>query len=457
MGRKYEYDYIVIGSGPAGVAAALGLATGRKRVAIVEGGRLGGARVNTRDIPYSIALDFAYRYARFSATPEFGQQDISFSFPTLVSRQLKAIARASASVKSQLETAGVTYLDGYAHFLDPHTIAVGEVQHTSAEFILATGATLKATEISGLDSVNYLTPDTAIRTRRLPKAVFVVGGGATGCEIAEYFASLGTKVLIAETAERILPREDKEVGVTITDYFTTELGITVLPSSKVIALEQDDLSKKVIFQAGRTQKVVRVDCIVLATGSQPAIDCGLDNAGVKYLPTGIKVNKYFETSTKTIYAVGDCTGADSSTERAEYEGALLASNIINKTNNTPNYHGFIRITDTYPQVATVGFTEDDLIRRDRKYQKSLMPLSQSIAGTVHSVDYGFVKLLADKQAHRILGATIVAPSASLMAEELALAIRYGITLPELAGTPHVADSLSYTVRLAAKDLVLRKK
>ena len=179
MGRKYEYDYIVIGSGPAGVAATLGLATGRKRVAIVEGGRLGGARVNTRDIPYSIALDFAYRYARFSATPEFGQQDISFSFPTLVSRQLKAIARASASIKSQLETAGVTYLDGYAHFLDPHTIAVGEVQHTSAEFILATGATLKATEISGLDSVNYLTPDTAIRTRRLPKAVFVVGGGAT--------------------------------------------------------------------------------------------------------------------------------------------------------------------------------------------------------------------------------------------------------------------------------------
>lgn len=457
MGRKYDYDYIIIGSGPAGSAAALGLAKSRKRIAIVDGGPFGGSRLNTRNIPYGVALDFAYSYSKLTTYPEFSRQDLSFSFPTMVSRQLKAISRTGGNNTAIYEQSGITCINGYANFLDAHTIAVGEVQYTSSNFILATGSHLKATEISGLDSVNYLTPTTAIRTRRLPKAVFVVGGGSTGCEIAEYFASLGTKVLIADTAERILPREDKEIGATIADYFTSELGITVLPSSKVVALEQDNLSKKVIFVSGHAEKLVRVDCIVLATGSQPTIDYGLENAGVKYQSSGVKVNKYFETSAKNIYAIGDCINPESSTERAEYEGSLLASNIVNKTKNHPNYNGFIRITNTYPEVAVVGFNEDDLIRRDRKYKKSLINLSDTIAGKAYDSGYGFVKILSDKQANHILGACIVAPHAAYMAEEIAIAIRHNLTITEIASTPHPADYYSYAIKLAARNLVIKKK
>ena len=457
MGRKYNYDYMVIGSGPAGSAAALGLAKSRKRIAIVDGGNFGGARINTRNVPYGVALDFAHAYSNISAYPEFGHQDLSFSFPTMVSRQFRAITRAGGNDKSRFEAANIACIDGYANFLDPHTVAVGEHQYTAANFILATGTQLKADEISGLDAVNYLTPDTAIKTRRLPKAVFVIGAGATGCEIAEYFAELGTKVLIAEMAERILPREDKEVSTVISEYLSTELGVTVLPNCKVVALEQDNLSKRVIFQTGRAEKMVRVDCIVLATGSLPALDCGLENAGVKYQRSGIKINRHFETSAKNIYAIGDCIGGESSSERAEHEGAMLASNIVNKTKNTVNYNGFTRVIDTYPQVATVGLNEDDLLRRDRKYHKAIVNLADTMAGKIYNMDYGFVKLLTDRRGYHIIGACIVAPNASLIAEEVALAIRNGLTAAEVASTPHLADSYNYAIRMAAKEILVKKK
>ncbi len=457
MGRKYNFDYTIIGSGPAGSAAALGLAKSRKRIAIVDGEHFGGSRLNTRNVPYGVALDFAHAYATLSTYPEFGHQDLSFSFPTMISRQLQAIAKSGGDNKQLFESANIACIDGYANFLDPHTIAVGEHQYTSAHFILATGAQLKSPEISGLDSVNYLTPATAIKTRRLPKAVFVVGAGSTGCEIAEYFAELGTKVLIAEMAERILPREDKEVSTVLSEYLSTELGVTVLPSCKVVALEQDSLSKSVIFQTGRSEKMVRVDCIVLATGNQPTVDYGLENAGVKYQHSGIKVNRYFETSARNIYAIGDCIGGESSSERAELEGSMLASNIVNKTRNSLNYNGFTRVIDTYPQVATIGLNEDDLLRRDRKYYKATVNLTDTIAGSIYDMDYGFIKLLTDKRGGHIIGACIVAPHAALMAEELALAIRHGLTAAEIASTPHLADSYNYAIRLAAKAIITKKK
>ena len=455
MGKKYDFEYIVIGSGPAGSAAALNLAKAKKRVALVEGRFFGGSNLNTRDIPYDVALDFSHTYKKILSLPEFKNQDFSFSLPTSVSHQLKTVLNCNGNDKKPFEAAGITCINGYANFLDQNTIAVNSQKYTANNFILATGAKPKILEISGTESVNYLTPETALKAHRLPKVVVIVGGGITGCEIATYYAELGTKVIILEMSSRILPREDKEVGEVITNYFTRELGIMVLPSSKVVALSRDNYSKHVIFRNSRSEKMIRTDCVVLATGSQPVLDYGLENAGVKYKNSGIITDKYFETSAKNIYAIGDALGKDSSTELADYEGTLLASNLANKVKNSTDYHGFTRFANTTPAIVTIGFNEDDLVRRDRKYKTALIPLDSVPASKIYNFPYGFIKLISDK-TNRIIGATIVSPNAELLAPEISLAVRHHLTALELASTPHHINSYNYAIKLAAKQLLTKK-
>lgn len=457
MGRKYDFNYIVIGSGPAGSAAALTLAKAKKRVALIEGRYFGGSNINTRDIPYGVSLDFAHVYHKISRLPEFSHQDLSFNFPTIVAHQLKAIIESGGgNNQKKFEDAGVICIHGYANFLDNNTIAVGEQKFTANNFILATGSHLDNSMIAGTSSVNYLTPETALKIRRLPKAVLVIGGGSSGCEIAEYYAKLGAKTLLMEKSSRILPKEDLEVSEEIKNHFTRDLGIMVLPSCKAIAIEQDDLSKRVIFQSDRTEKMVRVDCIVLATGSKPTVDYGLENTSVKFQKTGgIKIDKFFQTSAKNIYAIGDCVNNESSTERAEYEGKLLATNLVNKTKNLTNYKGFARTTSTSPTVVTIGSSESDLKRSKRKYKKSIVYIKDIPASKIYNSKYGFVKLLANRSNH-IIGGCVISDHAESISGEIALAVRHNLTAIEIASTPHIANDFSYAVQLAAKKLVNKK-
>lgn len=455
MNKKYDFDYIVIGSGPAGSTIALQLAKTKKRIALVEGRYFGGSNLNTRDVPYAVALNFSHSYSRVQTFPELRSQDFHFNLPTVPAHQLKVIIESGGNNKKIFEDAGITCIKGYANFLDPHTIAIGEQRFTASKFILATGAKLKTTEISGTAIVRHYGPESAVKINRLPKVAAIVGGGSTGCEIVNYYAELGVKVILLETAERILPHEDQEAGNILTEYFTNKYGVTVLTNSKVVALEEDDFSKRVVFRNNNTEKMVRVDCIVLATGSQPNLDYGLENAKVKYKNSGITVNKYFETSAKNIYAIGDAIGGDSSTNRAHQEAMALANNLIGKNKNPINYQGSIRITKTFPEVVAIGLNEDDLLRRDRKYKKSLVKLDETIASKIDNFDYGFVKLLADRNNH-IIGACIVAPHAELMTPEISLAIRHNLTALELASTPHSINSYSHLIKLAAKALLTKK-
>lgn len=455
MGRKYDFDYIVIGSGPAGTAAALTLARARKKVGLVEGRFFGGSNLNTRDIPYGVALDFSHYYDKRGNYPELARQNISYNFPTIAARQLKTVVELGGNDKTVYENSKISCIKGYANFLDKHTVAVGEQKFTSDNFIIATGAELKTSEISGTETVKYLTPETAIRARRLPKVVAVVGAGATGCEIAEYFAELGSKVLLFETSERILPKEDAEVGETLGEYFSQRLKVAILTGARVVALEEDANSKMVIFRSADSEKMVRVEAVVLATGSTPKVDIGLENAEVKYKNSGIVVDKLFQTSAKNIYAVGDCVGGESSSDRANAEGLLVANNLVNRTKNALNYDGMVRLVNTMPEVATVGLNEDDLLKRDRKYKKAVVRLDGLAAAKIANFECGFVKLIANKTNH-IIGATVVAPNAGLLISEIALAVRHNLTALELASVPHNINSYNYAIKLAAKELLGKK-
>ncbi len=454
MGKKFDYQYLVIGSGAAGSAAALLAAGLGIHTAIVEADRWGGTTLNYRDVPYGAALGFAQRYTEAVAGARFGMSSstLRYNYPTVLNWQATAVRRAGGGKRTLFENAGIDCYQGFAQFISSHEITVGEQKITSEKFLLATGTDLVVSGIAGVDNVNCWSPDTALRMSKVPKAVFVVGGGSTGCEIAEYFAALGCKVLLAEVQERLLPKEDPEAGEVIEEHLRKRFQVDVLTSSRVVAVTQDELSKQVIFVRDSQEKSVRVEAIILATAPQPSLDYGLENAGVKYSPAGVEVNDNLRTTCAHIWAAGDVIGGESSTERATYEAKLATTNALKKSSNAVNYIGFTRMTDTLPKVAKVGFNETDCKKVNLKYRSSLVPIETISAANTNDFREGFVKLLVDLRG-QVIGATIVCPEADLVIQEVALAVRNGLKIDELASTPHVATSWSEAVRIAARELV----
>lgn len=454
MARKFDYQYLVIGSGAAGSAAALMAAGFGAKTAIVEADRWGGTTLNYRDIPYGAALGFAQRYSEAVAGARFGMSSSSlrFNYPTVLNWQAAAVRRAGGGSRKIFENAGIDCYHGFAQFISPHEIMIDDQQISSEKFLLATGTDLTVSGIAGVDTVNCWSPDTVLRMAKLPKVLLVVGGGSTGCEIAEYFAALGVQVLIAEAADRILPREDPEVGEVIEQHLRKRFQVEILTSSRVVALVQETTnSKQVIFVRDGQEKSVRVESIVLATTPEPTTDFGLENAGVKFAHTGVEVNANLRTTNAHIWAAGDVIGGESSTEKAAYEAKLATTNALKNSGVAVNYTGFTRMTNTLPQVAKVGLNELECAQINQKQQSVVVPIEMVSAANTNDFRDGFVKMTTNARG-QIIGTTVVAPEAALVIQEVSLAIRNGLKAAELASAPHVATSWSEAVRIAAREL-----
>ena len=470
--KKFDYDLVVIGSGAAGGTAALMAAGAGAKVALVEAGNWGGTNVNRRDIPYAAASHFSQTFFGAIEASKFGLSSTSlkYNYPSVLNWNLVAQKRAGANSKKQFEDAGIKCISGFAQFISPNEISVSDGKNiTAKKFIIATGATPVDPGITGSTEAECLLPEEVFTLRRIPKVVMVVGGGSTGCEVAEYLAEMGAKVLLAEISERLLPKEDPEAGEVIETRFAKTLGIKVLTSSRVVATTKAGKETlpsgrktdviKVQFMRGGQEKSVKVEAVVLCTGSEPAVDLGLSNADVKFSSKGIRVNGMMQTSAKHIYACGDVADAVlerhadvveiSSTEKATHEAAIAASNVVNRGKGTVNYKGFVRMTDTFPKVASVGLTEDECIARDLRYKHTLVPLSTVSASNTQEYQDGFVKIIANRD-NKIIGATIVAPNADLLIQEIVLAMRADLRLVDLASAPHVALSFGEAVRVAAR-------
>lgn len=450
---RFDYQYVVIGSGAAGSAAVLMAAGLGAHTAIVEADRWGGTTLNYRDIPYAAALGFAQRYAEAVAGSRFGMSsaNLRFNYPTVLNWQAAAVRRAGGGNRKVFENASIDCYHGFAQFISSHEIAVGDKQISSEKFLIATGTNVGINGITGIDTVSCWSPNTALRMAKLPRVMMVIGGGSTGCEIAEYFAALGVEVLIAEAQDRILPREDPEASEVIEKHLKDRFGVKVLTDSRVVALQRDNEGQQVIFVRGSQEKSVRVEAIVLATTTEPSTDIGLENAGVKYSYRGIQVDQNLRTTNRHIWAAGDVIGGESSTEKATYEGKLATLNAISNAGNIVNYTGFIRMTDTLPKVAKVGLNEIECAQLKEKQKSALVPLEAISAANTNDFRAGFVKLTINAKS-QVLGATVVSPDADLVIQEIALALRAGMQASELAGTPHVATGWAEAVRMAAREL-----
>ena len=412
--KKYDYDLIVIGGGAAGVAGALMAASQKKKVAIIERDLIGGQNTiisYTQQVASRIS-QLLFR-AREGASFGLNSDHLKINLPSMYS-EIQSKAETYIELKrAELEEARVEIIRSNARFISPIEVAIENGTITSRKFLIATGTSLSTGEITGLDEVGFLTPgEIYLGLPRIPKVVLVVGAGQSGIETAEFLANMGSSVILVEMTERILPKEDPEVAKIIEAKLGKKKKIKILTETKVLALENDGVQTlptgrktkvvKAILSRGEQRKSVRVECVVLATGQKPETELGLENANVS----------------KTVVE-----------------------------NN-----GFVRMTNIYPKVASVGMTEDQCILAGVKYTAAISGLTQKTAIWSPNAEDGFVKILCNHEK-KILGATIVAPDADILMQEISLAMRNKLSVVDIAAAPHVGMSLSEAIRVTARKLL----
>ena len=449
---KFDFDLIVLGSGAGGSAAANIAAKNGLKVAIVEKDIFGGESPNYGDIPIKTLLHAANAYAGARRAARYGirSNTLGYNFPTIAAWKKLVVKRTGAHDNQKFyEASGIKTYRGNARFITPNEISVNR-QHISAEkFIIATGSELSLPDISNIQNVNYHTTRTILDITRPPKSIFIVGGGAEAIEISQLLAIFGTKVYISEVSSRLLPQEDEEVGLAIENILVEEMKIFVLPQTRVVAVEKDGLGKKVIFQRGGVEKFIKVDEILIAGNKKPATDIGLENALVDYTDSGITVNEFLQTSAKHIYAAGSVTGSQFTTGDILLQSKICAHNIrTTRSKISPNYTSSPRVIFTWPEVASVGLTEDDCIKRDLQFKTSIATLNLIARSNTDDFKNGFVKLICDKRG-KLIGASVVSPEATSIIHEIGLAIKYDLYASDLADLPHAFLSWNEAIRVAA--------
>lgn len=453
--KHYDFDLIVIGSGAGGSAAATIVARTGKKVAIVESEVFGGTSPNFGDVPTKSLLHAAQLFHEARHGERFGLRSatIGFNYPSLLAWKDMAVKRTGAAGnKKYYENEGITSIEGAAHFLSPHEITVNRRNYSAASFLIATGSSWKVPDIKGLGTIDYATPETLFNSLRLPKSLFIVGGGETAVELAQFMGIFGTKVYIATSSSRLLPNYDNEVGESLHRFLSTQHGVTVLTNTETLAVERENIALRATYGHSGQEHSLRVDQLLIADTLEPNLDIGLENAGVEYTPNGISVNDYLQTSVKHIYAAGNVLGRHPYTHAALLESRIAAHNLMHKNKLLPDYNGMPRVVFTRPGIASTGLGEKECINQNLKIKTALAPINIVSRSNTSDFHEGFVKIITDKKG-TVIGATVMAPNADEIIHELALAVRYAMSAAQLAALPHAFLSWSEAVRVAANKLV----
>lgn len=453
-----KYDMIIIGGGPSGMVAADLMARAGHRTALVEAEKLGGESAYHGTVPMKAllhatqTLDTARRASRFGLRTA----TLGYNFPSLFHWKDVAISRTgSAMSETYLRSVGVDVIIGNAHFIDKHTLAVGHTTITGKQFIIATGALPRVpNDIAGLSKLPILTPRTAFTLSRPPRTLFIIGAGATGCEFADFFATLGSQVTLADTQPRIMSQEDTEVSEVLEKVLAKRRGAKILSSVKITKIRREGLTYHITYLHGGAEHTAKADQVLLAAGKIPQTDLGLENAGINYSfnhDVGIPVNDYLQTSSPHIFAIGSVTGRYFYTHTGVQEARIAVHNALHRKKMVVDYTVVPRITFTTPEIASVGLSESQCLKRDLRLKKTVAALSSITRANINDEYDGFCKIMTDKTG-QIIGATIAAPHAGEMIHELALAMQYGLTATQVAATMHAYPSWSEIVRTACANV-----
>ena len=439
-----EYDFLIVGGGSAGLTAAdfavrLGL-----KVALVEKSRPGGDCTWTGCVPSKTLLRIArtaheVRTAHQSGIST-GQPEVDF--PAVMSKVREVMEEvALAESPEALRSQDIDVFLGEAKFLDPHTIATADAELKARKILIATGAGPLIPPIPGLDQVGYLTYQTIWDLEVLPEHLLVVGGGPIGCELAQAFRRLGSRVSLVEATPRILLQDEPEASSLILDELANE-GVEFHLDAPVEKIEKNGQGSSGI-QLTTSQGPVSGDAMLLAVGRRADLSgLELERADVEYGPNGIPVNQSLRTSQRHIFAAGDCLGGFQFTHYAGWQGFMAVRNALLPGATKAVLDRVPWTTFTEPEVAHIGLTEQQA--RDRngnRVEVTNWPMAQVDRALTDGASAGFVKLVHQPNG-RLLGATVVSRRAGEMIHEWIQALDQGRKIGDLADSIHVYPTYS---------------
>jgi dihydrolipoamide dehydrogenase len=440
-------DLIVIGGGPGGYVAALRAAGLGASVVLAEQDLIGGTCLNRGCIPTKALLESARLARRVARASEFGLvvDGARLDPAAMAARSKSVVGLMRKGVEDLLAARKVTVLRGKAR-LAPGGRVLVEAGSDSRMFaaraiIVASGSSWINIPGVEVDGDRVVTSDHVLELRRPAGTMVIVGGGAVGCEIAEVYSAIGSKVTIVEMMDHVLPSEDAEIARRL-EAALKRKGIAIVTSARVLGLERESGSLQVVLDGG---KALPADQVLVAVGRRPNVeDLGLEETQVRFDRKGIAVDDRLATNAAGIYAVGDVTGKSLLAHVAMAQAAVAAENACGG-HSTMSYGAVPRCVYTDPEYAAVGLSEGEAAAAGAQPFVSRLRLGRIGRAITLGETFGLAKMICDAPGGRILGFQVLAPHASELVSEVGLAISRGLTAADVAGVIHPHPTLSEIV------------
>jgi dihydrolipoamide dehydrogenase len=449
-----HFNVVVLGAGPGGYTAAVRAAQLGQTTAIIEDRYWGGVCLNVGCIPSKALLRNAELAHIFTSEAKtFGiQGSVTFDYGAAFQRSRKVADGRVKGVHYLMKKNNIRQYNGKGVFQDDHTLRVGDDTVTFDHCIIATGASTRLLPGTTL-SDRVVTYEEQILTEELPGSIVIAGAGAIGVEFAYVMHNYGVKVTIVEFLDRMVPLEDEEVSAELAKRYK-RLGIDVLTSTKVSAIEETGSGVRVTVTRDGKDQVIEADKVLQAIGFQPRVEgYGLDKTGVKLTERGaIDVDGRLRTNVPHIFAIGDVTAKLMLAHAAESMGIVAAETIAGAETMELDYVMIPRATYCQPQIASFGWTEAQA--RERGFDVKVAKFPFTANGKAHGLGdpTGFVKLISDQRYGELLGGHLIGPEVTELLPELTLAQQWDLTVHEAARNVHAHPTLGEAVKEALHGL-----
>jgi dihydrolipoamide dehydrogenase len=450
-----SFDLIIIGAGPGGYVCALRAAQLGMKVACVEKrDTLGGTCLNIGCIPSKALLQSSENYV--AAIHDFAAHgiemgDVRFDLGRMMARKDEVVSANVKGVEFLFRKNKVTWLKGAARLAAPGRVQVDGKFFEAKHIVIATGSESVALPGLDIDEQRIVTSTGALDLSEVPKRLAVIGGGYIGLELGSVWRRLGAEVTVIEFMERIVPAMDAEIAKAF-ERILTRQGLKFCLKTKVAGarVTNEGMVLTVEPDRGGPSEEIAADVVLVAVGRRPNTDgLGLDAVGVALDERGrVRTDAHWATNVPGIYAIGDVIAGPMLAHKAEEEGVALAERLAGQAGHV-NYGVIPGIVYTWPEVAAVGQTEEELKAAGIAYQVGKFPFTANGRARAMGDTDGFVKILADAATDRILGAHIIGPDAGTLIAELATAMEFGAAAEDVARICHAHPTLSEAVKEAA--------